>query len=180
MKNRNLHWLFAIPGGLCLVGIFALWALQQRDIYLWLDGITTHQMSFWMTCVLIVLIPLWLLAFFWHRISSKVARVFLCVALVLLVVPAVWVQSFSYAWNISGKEYRVYTSEDGAYQVVGMDADYFHSVYGDVYQITSVVTMRKIGGFLGEIGSEYRVCWKGDRVAVECDGRTEYFYLLED
>lgn len=179
MKKRVYSIVFAALCGLCLAGLLTIWAMERSGIYLWLGGIATPHLSFFFTCEMILLVPIWLITFLWYRISSKRTKILICVVLLLLLVPALWVQGFNYAWNISTEEYQVYTSADEAHTIVVMDASYFHSVYGDVYQMTSGITMRKIGSFHGEIGSRYTVHWEDDHVVIECDGKETICYLKE-
>ncbi len=177
MKKRGYHIFFAALCGLCSACLLVVWLLERSGIYLWLGGIATAHLSFFFTCAVILLVPIWLFAFLWCRISSKAARIMIGAVLALLLVPALWVQSFDYAWNISAEKYQVYTSADEAHTVVVMDASYFHSVYGDVYQMTSRITMAKIGSFHGEIGSNYTLHWEDDHIVIECGGKKTTCYL---
>ena len=179
MKKRVYHIVFAVLCGLCLACLLVIWLLERNGIYLWLGGITTAHLSFFFTCAVILLIPIWLFAFLWCRISSRAGRIVIGAALALLLVPALWAQGFDYAWDISAENYQVYTSADEAHTIVVMDASYFHSVYGDVYQMTSGITMAKIGSFHGEIGSSYTVHWKDDHIVIECGGKETICYLKE-
>lgn len=180
MKKSVYHIVFAVLCGLCSACLLVVWLLERSGIYLWLGGIATAHLSFFLTGVMILLIPIWLCVSLWHRISSKVARAFLCVGLVLLLLPVLWAQAFGYAWNYGAETYTTYTSPDGAHTVVVMDATYFQSVYGDVYEMTSSITMRKLGVFHGEAGSQYTVHWEEDYVIIEYGGKTTRCELLED
>ena len=113
----------------------------------------------------------------WKGIPSKLAKIFLCVVAAVLLVAVFYLQMLGFALDHGGEKYSVYTSPDGAHTVVVMDDSDFHSVHGDVYQMTSAVTMRRIGNWSGEYGDAYTVTWDGAHVVLEINGRKRYFCI---
>ena len=91
MKKRAYPIVFAALCGLCLAGLLTIWAMERSGIYLWLGGIATPHLSFFFTCAMILLVPIWLITFLWYRMPSKAARIMISAAMVLLLVPVLWV-----------------------------------------------------------------------------------------
>ena len=179
MKKRVYSIVFAALCGLCLAGLLAIWAMERNGIYLWLGGVATPGVRHNLCIVLTLLVFAWVMTLLWRGIPSRVAKVFLCPVAAVLLVVALYLQMLGHAWEHGGEKYSVYTSPDGAHTVVVMDDADFHLVYGDVYQVTSAITMERIGTWDGEIGSTYTVSWKDGRVIIECDGKKFTCYLKE-
>ena len=179
MKKSVYSIVFAVLGGLCLACLLVIWLLERSGIYLWLGGITTPGVRHNLCIALTLLVFAWLMTLLWKGIPWKVAKVLLCPVAAVLLVAALYLQMLGHAWEHGGEEYSVYTSPDGAHTVVVMDDADFHLVYGDVYQVTSAITMERIGTWDGEIGSTYTVSWKEGRVIIECDGKKFTCYLKE-
>jgi hypothetical protein len=179
MKKRVYSIVFAALCGLCLAGLLAIWAMERSGIYLWLGGVATPGVRHNLCIVLTLLVFAWVMTLLWRGIHSKVAKVLLCPVAAVVLVAALYLQMLGHAWEHGGEKYRVYTSPDGAHTVVVMDDADFHLVYGDVYQVTSAITMERIGTWDGEIGSTYTVSWKEGRVIIECDGKKFTCYLKE-
>lgn len=179
MKKRVYSIVFAALCGLCLAGLLTIWAMERSGIYLWLGGVATPGVRHNLCIVLTLLVFAWVMTLLWRGIPSKVAKVLLCPVAAVVLVAALYLQMLGHAWEHGGEKYSVYTSPDGAHTVVVMDDADFHLVYGDVYQVTSAITMERIGTWDGEIGSTYTVSWKEGRAIIECDGIKTTCYLKE-
>lgn len=180
MKKPIHHIVFAALCGLCLACLLAMWVLERSGIYLWLGGVATPGLRHNLGLALTLLVFAWLMTLLWKGIPSKLAKIFLCVVAAVLLAAAFYLQMLGHAWEHGGEKYSVYTSPDGAHTVVVMDDSDFHSVHGDVYQMTSAVTMRRIGNWSGEYGAGYTVTWEEDYVILESCGKKKHCRLLED
>ena len=179
MKKRVYHIVFAALCGLCLACLLAMWVLKRSGIYLWLGGIATPRLQHYLGIALTFPVFAWLMTLLWKWIPSKVAKALLCPVVAALLVAALYLQMLGFALEHGGEKYSVYTSPDEACTVVVMDDADFHMVYGDVYVVTSPITMERIGTFSGEIGSSYAVSWKEGCVIIECGGKQTTCYLKE-
>ena len=174
MKKGKYHLPFAIVCGLCGLLLAALICLRVWDVVVWVGFATTYELLFYFKCALLLLLPIWLAVWLWHLASAKWVRCVVVVLLILVLVVGVLYFGITYLVDYALVEYATYTSPDGEHTVVVQTCSFLVLEWGTVYEKTSAITMREIGGFDWEYGGRYTVSWKDDHVVIECGERKKY------
>lgn len=177
-RARGLFYaLVAIATVLYLGGLWALRSLAARGTYLYLGlahvGVTDLLLegAIVLGVLAIVAVTLLLRASRVRRLW-RVLVVCATVCAVLLLVGTMLI-----AAAFSPRAYVALTSEDGAHRVIVAEDAYVFSPYGgDVYELTSDMTMRRIGRYETAAASDrpfsdgrFEAVWQGDALELHYD-----------
>lgn len=149
MKKWTYHHMFLLLIGVNLLLIVAAGVLSRLDIVLFLHGFTDRELEFICGCAVCALMLIWFTAWRCRATDRTWKKAVKILALLLALLICGTFALGAYAFSSVPGEFHSFTSPDGQHSIVVERRSYFAVEWGTVYEMTSPITMKKIGQIRG-------------------------------